>query len=119
MRPVELARFAPLVFEAESMGDDVARHIVGDASDALVATLAAVVVPDITGPLVLGGSIVAQQPLVARRVVEVLRTGGADPSVVTVTDGVVGAAVLALRHDGRCVDDATFARVHTSLAALR
>ncbi len=45
MRPVELARFAPLAFEAEALGDDVARQIVADAADALAATLGAVVVP--------------------------------------------------------------------------
>ena len=118
IRPVELARFAPLVFEAEAGGDEVARGIVADASAALEATLAAVVVPDIAGPLVLGGSILAQQRAVARRVLQALPGGAADP-VVTVLDGVAGAAVLALRHGGRSVDDAVFARIQTSLAARR
>ena len=38
-----------------------------------------------------------------------------EPPVITVSDGVAGAAVLALRHGGVDVDDAVFARVQTSL----
>ena len=69
MRPFELARFAPLAFQAKALGDDIARRIHADASQALTATLDAVVVPDITGPLVLSGSILSQ-PSVAQPVVQ-------------------------------------------------
>lgn len=116
MRPVELAQFAPLVFEAAEHGDTVAVQIVADASDALAATLEAVVVPDIGGPLVLSGSILSQQPAIAPRVMRLL---GNNPDVITVSDGLAGAAVLALRHSGVDVDDTVFARIHASLAALR
>jgi glucosamine kinase len=119
LRPVELARFAPLVFEAEAAGDDVARQIVDAAADALAATLAAVVVPDIAGPLVLSGSVLSRQPSVAGRIVESVRLSGHDPKVVTVTDGLVGAVVLALRRAGVTVDDGVFARIQASLATLR
>jgi hypothetical protein len=44
--------------------------------------------------------------------------GGAD-RVVRVADGVAGAAALVLRHHGVIVDAAVFARIETSLAALR
>ena len=116
MRPVELARFAPLVFEAAEHGDDMALQIVADAAQALAATLAAVVVPDISGPLVLGGSILSQQLAIAERVVRSLH----DPAdFITVSDGLAGAAVLALRHGGVDVDDTVFARIHASLATLR
>jgi hypothetical protein len=39
--------------------------------------------------------------------------------VLTVADGVAGAAVLALRHREVDVDPAVFARIEASLAALR
>ena len=116
MRPVELARFAPLVFEAAEHDDEVALQIVADAAQALAATLAAVVVPDISGPLVLGGSILSLQPAIAERVVRSLH----DPAdVITVSDGLAGAAVLALRRGGVDVDDTVFARIHASLSTLR
>jgi len=116
LRPVELARFAPLVFEAAEHGDDVALQIVADASDALAATLAAVVMPDIGGPLVLGGSILSQQPAIAQRVARAL---DASANVITVSDGLAGAAVLALRRGGVDVDAVVFDRVRASLATLR
>ena len=120
MRPVQLAGFAPLVFEAEALGDDVARRIIAEAGEALAATLRAVVVDDVTGPLVLGGSILSQQPSVSGPVVRSFHAATASEArVITVSDGTVGAAVLALRHGGVPVDDAVFARVQTSLAALR
>lgn len=120
MRPVELARFAPLVFKAAAVGDDVALQIVADAADALAATLAAVVVADIRGPLVLGGSILSQQPALAERAVRSFRTGRDDDRlIISVSDGTAGAAVLALRHGGVPVDDTMLARVQASLATLR
>ena len=120
LRPVELARFAPLAFEAEALGDEVARRIVAEAGDALAATLRAVVVQDVTGPLVLGGSILSHQPSVARPVVQSFHAATAgDALVITVSDGTVGAAALALRHGGVPVDDTVFSRLQTSLAALR
>ena len=46
------------------------------------------------------------------------RCGVAGP-VSTVADGMVGAAVLALRHGDAAVDEIVFARIQSSLAALR
>ena len=116
---MELARLAPLVFDAEARDDEVAGRIVAEAADALAATLGAVIEPDLIGPLVLGGSVLAHQPSVARRAISALERGTDDVSVVTVTDGVAGAIVLALRHAGLVVDESVFARVRRSLATVR
>jgi glucosamine kinase len=118
LRPVELAQFAQLAFEAATDGDDAAVEIIADASEALAATLRAVVVPDIAGPLVLSGSILSRQPSVARSVVRHVDSVD-DSQVVTVPDGIVGAAVLALRCGGVPVDETVFGRVQSSLATLR
>ena len=67
----------------------------------------------------LGGSILSQQPSMAAGVVAALREHGVEGAVVTVPDGVAGAAVLALRRGGVIVDDIVFARIQSSLAALR
>jgi N-acetylglucosamine kinase-like BadF-type ATPase len=119
LRPIELARLAPAVFEAESAGDDAARQILEAAADALATTLAAVIAPDIDGPLVLSGSVLSKQPIVAARIVEAVRRSGHDPTVITVTDGLAGAVVLALRRAGLAVDEAVLTRVQSSLATLR
>ena len=67
----------------------------------------------------LSGSVLAKQPPVARRIVESAPMSGHDPSVITVTDGLVGAVVLGLRRAGVTVDDVVFARIEASLATLR
>ena len=75
--------------------------------------------PDLAGPLVLSGSVLSKQPTVADQVVATFRERTDETAVITVSDGVVGAVVLALRRAGTTVDDAVFERVQTSLAALR
>jgi glucosamine kinase len=117
MRPVQLARFAPLAF---TVGDDeVAGAIVEGASQALARSLAAVVDNELDGPLVLGGSVLLHQESVASAVETSFRRQGGAGAVVRVADGVAGAAALALRHGGVDVDDAVFARIGASLADLR
>jgi N-acetylglucosamine kinase-like BadF-type ATPase len=115
MRPVELAQLAPVAF---GLDDDLARGIVSDAAEALVRTLAAVVDDRTDGPLVLGGSVLLHQATVGAGVESFFRSRGGD-EVVRVVDGVVGAAVLALRRRGTDVDSEVFTRVRDSLAALR
>jgi N-acetylglucosamine kinase-like BadF-type ATPase len=117
-RPVDLARFARLAFDAASDGDETAQRIVADAASELSVTAAAVVSPDVSGPVVLGGSILSQRT-VAERVVEAMRRAGCDGPVSTVPDGLVGSAVLALRRAGVTLDRATFDRIGASLATLR
>ena len=120
LRPVELARLAPLVFEAAAAGDIEAVAIVRGAANALTSTLATVLDPEIAGPLVLCGSILARQPSVADPVTAAFRSVmGGDAAVIPVTDGLPGAAVLALRRAGLTVDDAVFGRIHDTLAARR
>ena len=117
MRPVRLARFAPLAF---TVGDDaVALEIVETAAEALARTLGSVTDTAIDGPLVLGGSVLLHQARVAAAVEASFRRHGGAGDVVRVADGVAGAAALVLRHHGVVVDPAVFARIQASLADLR
>ena len=130
---IELSRFAPLVFAVPD--DAVARDIVSRAAQALARTLVAAwqgggasglgasAVQLAAQPLVFGGSVLTKGGTVAAAVVERLRaaTGVGAGSIVPVMvgDGVVGAAVLALKRHGFEVDARVFARIQESLAALR
>ena len=117
MRPVGLARLAPVAF---TVGDDaVAGAIVEGASHGLAHTLGSVLDSDIDGPLVLGGSILLHQATVAAAVETSFRDRGGTGPVVRVADGVAGAAALILRSRGVAVDPAVFARIETTLQALR
>jgi hypothetical protein len=78
-----------------------------------------IVDPHVVGPVVLGGSVLARQPALAAGVVATLRARGVTGPFVTVDDGTVGAAVLALRLGGVEVAPATFERIGTTLASLR
>jgi N-acetylglucosamine kinase-like BadF-type ATPase len=110
LRPIELARFAPLVFEA---GDDpVAVQIIADARAALHTTLAAIDTAQVIGPVVCGGGVLGRLGM------PIDGLAGAT-EVRQVPDGAVGAAVLALRDNGIAVDRAMFAQVRESLGALR
>lgn len=116
LRPVQLARFAPLAFAAPD--DLVARRIVDEAAQGLLVTLRAVVVPEVSGPVVLGGGTISQHGDLARLVGSALGVSDG-PQVLTVSDGTVGAAVLALRHAGVTVDEPVFATVTGTLSGLR
>ncbi|GGE98085.1 N-acetylglucosamine kinase [Mycetocola zhadangensis] len=117
LRPVELSRFAPLAFEATT--DAVARAILDDAVLELARLFSAIRSPDLAGPLVLGGSILTAQPLIRDGVTHALSAQGFTPEVRRVPDGVVGAAVLALREAGVSVTAEVFERIGTTLARLR
>ena len=119
MVPVELARFARLAFDAARDGDEVAGRIVDEAGRELATTVTTVVAPHVTGPVVLGGSVLARQPTFAAGVVATLRERGVTGPFVTVDDGTAGAAVLALRLGGVEVAEAMFERIRATLAALR
>jgi glucosamine kinase len=111
--PVRLADHAGLVFEVD--GDLTAERILDDAAAALTRTLTAVRSPAVPGPVVLGGGMLGRQrPLADRLAATVGREG-----VQVVSDGVLGVVVLALRHAGIDVDEATFQRLTASLAAVR
>lgn len=127
LRPVQLAQYAPLAFEAaHDARDAVAEAIVSQAGHALATTLAAVLSPDLNGPLVVGGSVLVHQGSVRDIVSDSVLTASREParrrqrpSVVVVPDGLVGAAVLALRNAGVPVDAAVFDTVAGSVARLR
>ncbi len=115
-RPVALAELAPLAFAVPD--DPVARGIVVAASRALADLVDAVRVPELDGPVVVGGSVVVRGILGAAPdlAVDLVPPAGGTP-VISVPDGLVGAAVLALRHTGRTVDETTFARLQAQVVA--
>ena len=116
-RPVELSRFAPLAFQVPE--DPVAGDILVAASAALTDLLAAVQVPGLAGPTVVGGSVLIHGLLAAPPEVRdrlVLPSGGAE--FVPVADGVVGAAVLALRRAGIEVDATLFRTLQAEVARV-
>ncbi|WP_349897749.1 N-acetylglucosamine kinase [Parafrigoribacterium soli] len=118
LRPVDLARLAPLAFGAAE--DPVARDILAAAADALAQLLAATRGPDDGGPIVLGGSILAAGMRVAPEIFEgSLADAACGAVLVPVVDGVVGAAMLGLREAGIEIDDALFSRVNDGVTELR
>ena len=117
LRPVDLARFAPLAFAAPE--DPIAHEIVSSAAAALADLLAATRAPDIVGPVVLGGSVLAAGLRVAPSIfAEPLKRAGGGADLITVPDGVVGAAVLGLRHAGVHIDGEIFSRIRDGVARL-
>ena len=117
-RPVALAELAPLAFAAAAAHDPTAHAIVVAASQALADLLDAVRVPELTGPVVVGGSVVVRGILAAPEALaaDLVPPAGGAP-VISVPDGLVGAAVLALRHTGHAVDVATFERLRAGVLA--
>jgi N-acetylglucosamine kinase-like BadF-type ATPase len=115
--PIFLAEFAPLAFAAHE--DQVARPILVGASAALAELLAAVRAADLPGPVVVGGSIIVRGMLDAPPSLqaELVPPAGGDP-VIPVTDGLVGAAVLVLRHAGLEVEDGLFHTIQAEVARV-
>lgn len=113
--PVRLARFAPFAFQEKT--DAVARDILTGAASALADLLATVHDPRRPGELVVGGSVLAAglrdaPELFAPRLAAVAQ----DAPILSVPDGLVGAAVLALRRVGTTVDEALFSQLRTDIA---
>jgi N-acetylglucosamine kinase-like BadF-type ATPase len=117
MRPVQLSRLSRLAFEAA--GDPVADAIVRGAAEGLAKTLLAVAVPEVPGPVVFGGGVLTRNPGLMAQVKALV--AGQLPAVrdaVVVTEGTLGAVVLALRHHGVEVSRPQFDRLQATLAAL-
>jgi glucosamine kinase len=116
--PISLAEFAPLAFAAHE--DPVARTILVAASAALGDLLSAVRTPDLSGPVVVGGSIIVRGMLAAPPSLqaELAPLMAGDP-VIPVSDGLVGAAVLVLRHAGHDVDEALYRRIQAEVARAK
>jgi glucosamine kinase len=111
-RPVQLAEFAPLAFAAAE--DPVAWKILLGAADALADLLSTITEPGLAGPVVLGGSVLVRGFLAGPS--ELRDRLGLPEDVVQVSDGVVGAAVLALRGAGVEVDENLFQRTRAGVA---
>jgi N-acetylglucosamine kinase-like BadF-type ATPase len=113
-RPVSLAAFAPLAFSVHE--DPVARQILVDASVALADLVAAVRVPELPGPLVVGGSVVVRGLLEAPSDLRGALKPLADVEPIRVSDGLVGAAVTALKATGTAVDETLFDALRAEVA---
>ena len=115
LRPVELARFAPLVF-ALAGSDETATAIIREAVEAQAALLRRVRRFQADGPLVFGGSVLVEGSLrLDPQLLAPLLDAADGATPLPVADGLVGAAVLALRHAGVEVDADLFARVRTGI----
>ncbi|WP_377272381.1 N-acetylglucosamine kinase [Peterkaempfera sp. SMS 1(5)a] len=114
-RPVALARLAPLVTAAAEHEDPAAADLVEAAARHLMATLAAVRRPGERTPVVLAGSCLVTDNVLARQVVRALDTQWPGAEVGWALDGAAGAAVLAA--DSLGVDEATLASMHRRLLA--
>ncbi|HEV7623646.1 MAG TPA: BadF/BadG/BcrA/BcrD ATPase family protein [Amnibacterium sp.] len=117
LRPVELARFAPLVFDLAGE-DETAASIVRDAVEAQAALLRRVRRFQADGPLVFGGSVLVEGSLrLDQELLAPLLDAADGATPIPVSDGLVGAAVLALRHVEIEVGAELFARVRASVRA--
>jgi len=89
--PIRLARFAPLVSEADRAGDPAADGITTRAAAHLVTNVMAARDPGETTPIVLVGSVLSPEGPVGAKV----RAALSGLEALTSTDGVLGAAWLA------------------------
>lgn len=114
LRPIELARFAPLVIAHR--GDAIADDLLAQAERYLARDFTIAFDPSVPGPVVLGGGVIAHLNGLAGAIGEVIRAAGLKPDIRTVTDGSVGSIVLALRTIGVPVDATTLDRIAASVA---
>lgn len=110
-RPVELARLAPVVLRHAD--DPVATRILDSAASALANTVATLGDDD-PGPVVLAGGLVGPASALRARLLD--RLDGR--RCLTATDGLAGAATLALRHAGAEANQATHQKLVAALATL-
>ncbi|MEV7631182.1 BadF/BadG/BcrA/BcrD ATPase family protein [Microbacterium sp. NPDC089318] len=112
--PIELAGLAPYAFDVD---DAVAADILARAGAHLADTLSAVL--DGPGPVVVGGSVLARSGPVRDAFVARLGDAGKGLDLLPVSDGAVGAAVLAVRAAGGPADDPVLARLTETVSAFR
>jgi glucosamine kinase len=115
MRPIELARFAPQVIANRT--DPIAAALLAQAERYLVDDFRLIFDPEMLGPVILGGSVAAHLTGLPAAVAEVLRDAGHQADVRLAGDPSVGAAVLALRHQGVVVDEVMLKHITGSMAA--
>lgn len=114
-RSLQLAEFAPLVFDAADAQDPVACAILQAAGEHLTQTFAQVLT--LPGPVVAGGSILSRSGVprnMLRARVDALAGSGA---LLLVDSGVAGATVLALRAAGVGVDEPMLARLRAGISS--
>lgn len=112
--PIELAGLAPYAFDID---DAVAGGILTRAGEHLADTLSAVL--DGPGPVVVGGSVLARSGPVRDAFTARLGAAREGLDLLPVSDGAVGAAVLAVRAAGGSADDSVLARLTDTVAAFR
>ncbi|GAA2893437.1 N-acetylglucosamine kinase [Microbacterium esteraromaticum] len=112
--PIELAGLAPYAFDVD---DAVAHGILTSAGAHLADTLSAVLAGP--GPVVIGGSVLTRSGPVRDAFLARLGAAGEGLDLRSVSDGAVGAAVLAVRAAGGAADDAVLGRLTESVAAFR
>ena len=112
-RPIELARFAPLVIAHRD--DPIAARLVAEAERYLVSDFALAFDAAVPGPIVLGGGVIAHLRGVAPGIAAIVRAAGGEPDIRVASDGSVGAAVLALRAVGVSVDEAMLSAIGMSM----
>ncbi|MET3896875.1 glucosamine kinase [Devosia sp. UYZn731] len=115
MPPIELAKFAPLVIA--NRDDAVAAGLLAQSERYLLADFQQVFNPGMPGPVVLAGGIAAHLTGLPAAIAQVMRTAGHEPDIRLSGDGSVGAAVLALRHQGVTVDEAMLIAIAASVKA--
>jgi N-acetylglucosamine kinase-like BadF-type ATPase len=115
LRPIELARFAPIVIAHRA--DPVAARLLAEAERYLAAYFALAFDPTMPGPVALGGGVIAHLAGLPDAIAATIRAAGHKPIIRLATDGSIGAAVLAMRAVGIAVDDATIETIRLSLAA--
>lgn len=115
MRPIELAKFAPHV--VANREDLIAAGLLAQSEAFLLADFRRIFDPAVRGPVVLGGSVAAHLKGLPATIAKLLIAAGHEPDIRLAGDGAVGAAVLALRHEGVAVDEAMLQRITASMAA--
>lgn len=127
--PIELSRYAPLVFATPH--DPVAQDIISRAAMSLAHTLLAAGIDMAggspqsaahisAGPLIFSGSVLTKGPSIAAAVAKQLSAAsGTAATPILVEDGAVGASVMVLKRSGVGVDAGVFSRIQSSLAKLR
>lgn len=113
-RPIELARFAPLVIA--NRGDAVADALLAQSETYLLADFKKVFDPAMPGPVVLGGGIIPHLTGLPAALGDVIRAAGHEPDIRLSGDGTVGAVVLGLRAIGISVDEAMIQAIAASVA---
>lgn len=112
--PIELAGLAPNAFDVE---DPVALDILIAAGEHLAHTLSAVL--DGPGPVVVGGSVLARSGPVRDAFVARLGAAAEGLELRPVSDGAVGAAVLAVRAAGGVPDETVLTRLTHTVSRFR